>query len=443
MNSKILIIAIAIIFRLINPLAAQPNIKDSTEAYEYWAQRGIIEMFFAFMNDYIEAVGEPNAQKEIEGKDKYEQQYISNIGNEKLPEFEIISTFLKDNNWKGYEKKVFQPLWQNLKKSVELDSSFFEAKKPGSDDVVTNIPGKTNKRVNWEKKSKEIITYYTDALVNLSKKDMKSQEELEVQVIPDVDDKKEPRNQFSNSIPDWIKKISYPLLFILGMLIGGGLIFFISKHRIYSILKVEKDSYLYDLKLMNEQFIFKYLGLIYILWQRKESYKTENSKRDIKTLQDTFVNQIEELEKENLDLNQTILDNTIQITDPKSFDKIKSNVLEIKQPERKTKKLFFTMPENDGRFIIENGETSNEGRKYFRIEYQDASELGELYFISSERDKRAINRLESYLKPVCEIENIANADKANRVEFLRSGKVVLINDSWVIDTDNKAKVKLI
>ncbi len=101
------------------------------------------------------------------------------------------------------------------------------------------------------------------------------------------------------------------------------------------------------------------------------------------------------------------------------------------------------MPENDGRFIIENGEASNDGRKYFRIEFQESSEQGVLYFIPGERDKRAINRLESYLKPACEIENIISADSATRIEFLSPGKVVLINDSWVIDTDNKAKVKLI
>jgi len=100
------------------------------------------------------------------------------------------------------------------------------------------------------------------------------------------------------------------------------------------------------------------------------------------------------------------------------------------------------MPESDGRFIVDNGESSNDGRKYFRIEYNEGSEAGELYYISGDRDKRAINRLESYLKPACDIENIENADSATSIEFIKSGKVVLINDSWLIDSDNKAKIKL-
>jgi hypothetical protein len=101
------------------------------------------------------------------------------------------------------------------------------------------------------------------------------------------------------------------------------------------------------------------------------------------------------------------------------------------------------MPESDGRFIVDNGESSNDGRKYFRIDYAEGTEIGELYYISGERDKRAINRLESYLKPVCDIENIENADSATNIEFIKPGKVDLRNYRWVIDSDNKAKIKLL
>ncbi len=112
------------------------------------------------------------------------------------------------------------------------------------------------------------------------------------------------------------------------------------------------------------------------------------------------------------------------------------------QPSKRITKLYFSMPESDGSFQLSNGESSNDGKKYFRIEFEDSSTKGELYYLSGDRDQRAINRLESYLKPVCEIENITNSSSATKIEVIQAGKVSLMNDSWVIDPENKIKIKL-
>ena len=112
------------------------------------------------------------------------------------------------------------------------------------------------------------------------------------------------------------------------------------------------------------------------------------------------------------------------------------------QPQRQLTKAYFSMPSGDGSFQISNGEPLNDGKKYFRIEFEEFSNRGELFYIPSERDQKAINRLESFLKPVCDIENISNASTATKIELIQSGKVSLINDSWVIDTNNKIKIKL-
>ena len=64
-------------------------------------------------------------------------------------------------------------------------------------------------------------------------------------------------------------------------------------------------------------------------------------------------------------------------------------------------------------------------------------------YISGTQDKRAINRLDSYLKPVCDIDNIINAENASKIEVLKNGKVIKIADSWVIDTNHKVKIKLV
>lgn len=441
-KSKVLI-SVFIVLLLIKPLAAQTNLNDSSEVYHYWAHRGIIEMVFAYMNDYIEAVGETKAISETEGKDKYEHEFISVIDDKKLPDFETVSTFLKSNSWSGAEKKLFQPLVQNYKNSVKLNSSFFDTKKPGSSDLVTVISGRTNKKVNWENRGKEIIDNYEKELADLLTTDLNSNEKQGTQVNPTDEEKKESQKQLSNSIPNWINRLISPMLFVLGMSIGGWFVFSISKRKIYSILKVEKKEYLDDLKYIDANFTFKYIGLVSRLRERKEHYKTESEKIN-KIKLNSLKEQIRILQKENAELKQ------IQKRSDSDIEEIhplpqKENTREwdINHQEKIIRKLFFSMPENDGRFIIDNGDPSNDGRKYYKIEYLETSEEGELYFISSDRDKRAINRLESYLKPACDIENIINSESATRIDFISPGRVILINNSWVIDSDRKVKIQLI
>ena len=104
---------------------------------------------------------------------------------------------------------------------------------------------------------------------------------------------------------------------------------------------------------------------------------------------------------------------------------------------------YFSIPENDGRFIIDKGEQTNDGSKYYKIVCRTNSDEGDLFYISGPQDKRAINRLDSYLKPVCDIDNIINAENASKIEVLKNGKVIKIADSWVIDTNHKVKIKLV
>ncbi len=107
-----------------------------------------------------------------------------------------------------------------------------------------------------------------------------------------------------------------------------------------------------------------------------------------------------------------------------------------------TKHQYFSMPESDGSFKLSNGKPSNDGKSNFQIEFEESSKHGELTFISSDRDQRAINRLESFLKPVCEIENISSVATSSKIHVIEKGRVRLVNDSWVIDPRNKIKIKL-
>jgi len=114
----------------------------------------------------------------------------------------------------------------------------------------------------------------------------------------------------------------------------------------------------------------------------------------------------------------------------------------VEHTKRKLSTIYFTMPASDGSFEISNGETFNNGKKYYRIEFEEFSTFGELYFIPSDKDQRAINRLETYLKPVCIVKNIANSKSTTKIKLIKPGKVYRSNDRWVIDPNNKTKIEL-
>ena len=424
MMTKISLIVLFVLF-LNSPslLFAQPRIKDSTEAYNYWAKRGIVEMVFAYMNDYIETVGKDRARNEIVSRDKYWNNYISVINSSNnITSFDTISTFLKNNSWSETEKILFKPLVKNYKRNIDLDSCFFSVKKPGSNNLITVIPGSTNKNTNWHEKENKIIVTYNDLLAELSKKNSQKKETAKMQPTPPPKEEVAPKTQgeetYNNS--NFIQWIIYLSVFIIGLLIGGWLIYILIKRRTTIIL----DSVDKKLKKIDTE--------------KRNLQNNENNSFKLNALKD----EIEKLKRENgvLKKKESQSDFISQKPDSKLEN---SYEWEINQTETAKRKLFFSMPESDGRFIINNGEPSNDGRKYFRIEYIEGSETGELYYISGDRDKKAINRLDSYLKPACDIDNITNADSATNIESMNPGKVSLINDSWVIDSNNKAQIKLL
>jgi len=446
MNKKTYIVLVILTLVFTKTLSAQAHLKDSTDTYNYWVRRGIIEMVYAYMNDYIETVGDSHAKNEIIGMKKFKEYFIEGLEKNNLPEFSEISTFLLNNSWKGAEKKLFQPLLKNYKNHAELTSDFFEINKPGSNNLITDIPGKNNKKINWNKKKQEILQKYNNQLTKIAEA-QEVREKLKEQNKSDKirANKRKLQNQeeikLSQNTPQWI---IYLAVFILGCLIGSYLIFIISKNRIYSLLKSEKKNYLQDIKGSNKRFIFNYIGVCFVLKNHKDEYKKQlseiiNDNSKIKNFNGKF----DELKNENFRLKQEIenLKQNSKLADINQENRNNKEVT-VEQPKPVKHKLFFSMPENDGRFIIANGKTSNDGRKYFRIEYYEGAETGEVFFITGDRDKRTINRLETYLKPVCDIENILNADSANNIELLKSGKVILMNDSWLIDVNNRIKIKL-
>lgn len=418
----------------INFCSGQFNFQDSSEVYNYWVKRGITEMVFIYMEDVNDKKGTLLAG-EKRGMDDYATNFtdIEFRDVEKVKEnFSKIKEFLDKNSWGNTSKFVFEPLKEKFEKRVKLDTTFFK--------IPANEGGEYTSE-NWAKKSNEIVNNYYNQLRKLERVNQENNS-LNEEATTETIEKGIPLIKKFFKFHNWEQIIGGILIFFMGLFLGGILLYFISKKKINVLLEGERKEYMNLLKSKNVKFGIKYIGIVYILKLRKDHYKAEFEKKNLEI--NNVGNQLETLQKENLKLAEALANKKDTITKNTAERTIQTTrEWDIKNEDKETCKLFFSMPESEGYFIASNGELSNDGRKYFKIEYHEKSDHGQLFYLPGERDKRAINRLESYLKPVCEIENILNADKATSINFISPGKVVLIDNHWVIDPKYKLKIKLV
>jgi len=425
-----------------NFLFAQHDLNDSTKVYEYWSKRGVIEVVYAYMNDYITTVMDPSlpkkkikeCTKETNGLKEYEKQFISPLEkieiNELSSKLYEVSSFLKNNNWSGAEKNVLQPLLINLREKNKLNNDFFSTLKPAGNEKSTVIPGYSNKMNNWNKTVEKILSGYNEDLKKLKPENdtgnnsQGTSETTNTFIGDKVPNLPSPENQ------NWI---FVSLLCFLFFLIGIFICYFMIKSSIYSLLDDDKKTY----KKSVSKSLFSFLSILRLLKKRMDEYKNKVTELESK---------IEKLEKKSIPENDSISINnedTINAEKKQVNDENPAKPIELSKDGGNESESFFSIPENDGRFIIDKGEQTNDGSKYYKIVYRTNSGEGDLFYISGQQDKRAINRLDSYLKPVCDIDNITNYESASKIELLEKGRVIKNADSWVIDTNHKVKIKLV
>lgn len=429
-----------------NFLFAQKDLTDSAKTYEYWSKRGVIEVVYAYMNDYITTVTDSslpkekikNCTKEKTGLKEYEKQFVSPLDSWEVEvitsKLNELSTYLKNNNWVGAEKNILQPLFSNLNSKKALNHEFFSTLKPTGNERSTVIPGYTNKMSNWNKTVERIITEYNN--------DLKKIRPVKDSGIGST----VPANSLNNSgvetpIQPPVNPLEKNWLIIvlsslLSFLVGVSIVYYLIKSRVYYFLDDDVETYKQSI---SHSGLFSFLSIIRLLKIRKDVYKNKVAELERK---------IEKLEKKSLPENNSTSKTSgdpVDIEKSSAKAEYPANSIEwdlSKEGGNKTS-LYFSIPENDGRFIIDKGEQTNDGSKYYKIEYRNNSDEGDLFYISGIQDKRAINRLDSYLKPVCDIDNIINADNAVKIELLKPGKVIKIGASWVIDPTYKVKIKLV
>lgn len=433
-------------------LVSQTNFTESSDVYNYWAKLGIVEMINAFMVDYMNTVEASKSEKE--GQQLFNKTFVQNyektvytLDDDTL--FTLLKNFLISNDWKGVQKNMLTPLYQNYTTRKPIDNTFFETTKPGSNILSTEIPGQKNNREVWEKTKARIINDYHRSLKSILGRDDSTHKEnnelgkinstvatkkLPIDEIKSENETKQNRNGFL---------IFYFVSFIIGLFLGGYIVYLISSSKIESILDEEKNDYFRFLRKSNKSFIFKYLGLVYILKERKNEHKSNSNDKQsnswgIKNLEREY----NELKKENEQLR-------LSVTSASSEKNLISEQDDIGNKENKTiqesaeKVLFFNIPDSDGTFNIEKGEKIDDGRKLFKIEYEKDRDIGNVSYISGEFDKKAINNIDFFLIPVCEIENISNRNSASKILMTAAGIVILRNNKWTIDPIQKIKIKLI
>lgn len=230
--------------------------------------------------------------------------------------------------------------------------------------------------------------------------------------------------------------------------------YFIIQYWIFSILKIEHPIYIKEGHEGGKRIIFKLFTVIELLKVHKDRYKNdfdtlkrsiidEPSKADNNRTYKILSSKISELELGIQELKQ-ILSNS-----PKQQQTIEHQPGKWKNQKQDDKSkpgnaittVYFSIPESDGNFSIAHGETAFDDRKYYKIIYETNSDRGTLHYLSGQFDLKAIDNIDYYLTPVCEIVNISDRNSAKKVSQIETGTVLKIQDNWMID--KKVKVKLI
>jgi hypothetical protein len=235
--------------------------------------------------------------------------------------------------------------------------------------------------------------------------------------------------------------------FLFGLFAGIFLIFLYSRLNIYSILATEKNKYLDRLKLDNNQNLllrkcFKYIGIVALLKHSKDE-----KKRAIVNIN----KEISQVKKQNEQLKMEIGQKEKVITAYKiNADSLtsaaehsdrqagKSNGISDKKRE-----IFFTIPEGDGSFRNSNAKDWQDIDCFYKILPDKSGQKGKLYFIPGDYDLRALDNIDYYLNPVCEIQNITDRTFARKILMTDPGIVIKRGEYWQIEDNCKVKIKLV
>ena len=249
---------------------------------------------------------------------------------------------------------------------------------------------------------------------------------------------------------------------LLGFIAGAALIYIYSRVKIFSILRNEKRKYLNDLNYDSEQTLFvrkcfSYAGIVAMLKKSKDEkseiiLKKNLELRELKERNEDLraeYAQKEKALKNRQVINESPLTPGTPPVSPPVSQPVRPGAPQASQPVRQEAvppvktEIFFTIPESDGTFKSVNAKSVQEIDCYYKIEPDKSGQYGRLYFISGNYDMRALDNIDYYLNPVCEIQNIINRTNARKIVMTATGVVVRRGDYWKVEESNKVKIKLV
>ena len=264
---------------------------------------------------------------------------------------------------------------------------------------------------------------------------------------------------FKISIPGWVWIAGGTLL---GFIAGALLIFLFTRAKIFSILSNEKRKYIKDLNNDSEQTLFvrkffSHIGIVAMLKKSKDEKSEIINKKNLEVralkernedLRAEYAQKEKALKNRQL-VNEGPLAPGASSASNHAGQPIRTEAPQAGQPVRteplqpvKTE-IFFTIPESDGTFKSVNAKSFQEIDCYYKIEPDKSGQYGRLYFISGNYDMRALDNIDYYLNPVCEIQNIINRTNARKIVMTATGIVVRRGDHWKVEESNKVKIKLV
>ena len=245
--------------------------------------------------------------------------------------------------------------------------------------------------------------------------------------------------------------------FVLGVVA----MFLLTRLRIRLLLKDELRSYRKKLRKKRKWWPPELYPMLPLLKLHKDHYKKETAHHE-RELEDfswrleqqvqkcgEFSERVAELTRENQELKAIIEGPVSSESGKGKFSGTPETVIRGKMPFTPANAgklnepviLYFGIPDSQGNFPADRAEERYDNRKLFRIVHSAGSDRGELHYLSGELDMKAINNIDYYLLPVCDILNMGGRNSATRVLQEQKGEVLLASGKWSVTT--RVKIKLL
>ena len=405
---KVALVSALLLISFIAP--AQVELKDSVEAYNYWAKRGITELVYAYMND-VKISRELN-NEEANGYEDYRDYFIKGIATKSFADidsnYKRISQLLDTNDWSGTRKGLFNSMQSNLDKHLPLKDVF-----------ITNTSKYANGK-RWKSKLNIVVEGYLHSLDSISKNIMATNdstaadsneneiEGLETGPIAEP----EPIDSFWSQL---LGLSIYVFVFLLGAILA-----LIYRTNIAN----KKESKLKD--------------RISELKSKSANANTANTEIELRRKIQSLNDKVSSLELSIRKERELKIDTKIESESHRQNDRKQEET-----PPKKAellKSVYLGMPEEDGSFYEDYAVNSPGTRSYYEISYKLDSNIGDLIYRGGSLDVSALNQMDAILFPVCNIAS-SNNKSPRKIRVLKNGTVRKVNDKWVVD--RKIEIELV